>query len=92
MYTPFKNSEEVRELIYDLLGLLAQHGINQVSLGGMMRMLGVPNEQAQAHDEEYFHVTLDAVTDLKDEENFEEHFEEISPGTTLHWAILNRCM
>mgnify|MGYP003344598936 FL=1 len=82
MDTPFESSEDVRTLIYDLLGLLAQHGITRVSLGGVMRMLGVPNEKAKEHDEEYFHVTLDAVTDLRDSD--EEIDEEIPPGTTLH--------
>lgn len=78
MSKPFESYEEIRIVIYDILAVLTQHGINTVSLGGIMRMLGVPSEVAAAHDDEYFHVTVDALSELEDEDI------TIPPGTTIH--------
>jgi hypothetical protein len=43
---------EVRVLIYELMTVMYRHGIREVHVGGMMRMLGVANETARAHDDE----------------------------------------
>ena len=43
---------EVRVLMYELMMVLYQHGIREVHVGGMMRLLGVSNENSQAHDDE----------------------------------------
>lgn len=43
---------EVRMLIYELMTVMYRHGVREVPVGGMMRMLGVSNENAQAHDDE----------------------------------------
>ena len=44
--------QEVRVLMYELMLLLYQHGITEVHVGGMMRLLGVNNESSSAHDDE----------------------------------------
>jgi hypothetical protein len=60
---------EVRVLIYEIMRVMYQHGIREVHVGGMMRMLGVSNEAAQAHDEEVvildekFAKYVDAITE-----------------------------
>jgi hypothetical protein len=69
--------EEVREIMYDILALLHHHGISQVSVGGIMRLLGVPADVAAAHDNEYLHVVS---ADLE----IAEESEIAPPGTTLH--------
>lgn len=44
--------QEARMLMYELMMVLYQHGIREVHVGGMMRLLGVANETAQSHDDE----------------------------------------
>ena len=77
----FENHEKIKVIIYDLLAVLAQHGIDTISLGNIMRVLGVPNSLAEPHDDEYFHVTINTIA----EEEIEEIEDiEIPPGTTFH--------
>jgi hypothetical protein len=40
--------QEVRVLMYELMMVLYQHGIREVHVGGMMRLLGVSNESSSA--------------------------------------------
>ena len=63
--------------MYDILALLHHHGINQVSVGGIMRLLGVPADVAASHDNEYLHVTSEVLETA-------EEVEVAPPGTTLH--------
>jgi hypothetical protein len=44
--------ETVRLAILNLMMVLYDCGINEVHLGGIMRLLGVPNERAAEHDDE----------------------------------------
>jgi len=44
--------ETVRLAILNLMMVLYDCGINEVHLGGIMRLLGVPNERAAQHDDE----------------------------------------
>jgi hypothetical protein len=52
MLDDYEIDAEVRVLIYELMTVMYRHGIREVHVGGMMRMLGVSNENAQAHDDE----------------------------------------
>jgi hypothetical protein len=69
--------EQVREIMYDILFVLHQHGIKIVSVGGIMRLLGVAGDVASAHDDEYLQVTTSEI------EMADDH-EVAPPGTTLH--------
>ena len=44
--------QTVRLTILNLMLVLYDCGINEVHVGGLMRILGVPNEKASAHDNE----------------------------------------
>jgi hypothetical protein len=44
--------QEVRVLMYELMMVLYQHGIREVHVGGMMRLLGVNNASSSDHDDE----------------------------------------
>jgi hypothetical protein len=44
--------QEVRVLMYDLMMVLYQHGIREVHVGGMMRLMGVANDRSAEHDDE----------------------------------------
>jgi hypothetical protein len=43
---------EVRILMYELMMVLYRHGITEIHVGGMMRLLGVNNTSSSAHDDE----------------------------------------
>ena len=69
---------EVRVLIYELMMVMYRHGVREVPVGGMMRMLGVSNENARAHDDEV------VVLDDKFAKYVESITEPRSSGQTLH--------
>jgi hypothetical protein len=48
----FETEAEMRMLIYDLMRVMYQHGIREVNIGGVMRMLGIANDIAEQHDNE----------------------------------------
>jgi len=51
----FDNSDlenEVRVLMYELMMVLYRHGITEVHVGGLMRVLGVNDDSASQHDDE----------------------------------------
>lgn len=69
---------DVRETILAVLWVLHSKGINQVNMGGLLRIMGVPDRVAQRHDNEYIELSLDHDSDnlcLK---------SIIPTGTTLH--------
>lgn len=69
---------EVRLLIYDLMMVMYQHGYREVHVGGIMRMLGVANEAALAHDDEM------VILDDKFAKYVNEITESRSSGRTIH--------
>ena len=75
--------EEVRAIMYEILTILHHHGIDTVTVGGIMRVLGVPPEVAAQHDDEYLHVTND-VAELLDTDSEFDTDETVPPGTTIH--------
>jgi hypothetical protein len=74
--------EALRDTILDVCEVLYQHGYKQACVGAIMRLIGVPPENAQMHDDEIF--ALD--------EKFLEHLAERKimseiqkpPGERLH--------
>ncbi len=69
---------EVRVLIYELMMVMYRHGLREVHVGGMMRMLGIPNEAATAHDDEM------VILDDKFAKYVESITEPRSSDQTLH--------
>ena len=69
---------DIRMLVYELMMVMYQHGLREVHIGGMMRMLGVDNRVASNHDDEV--VVLD--------EKFAKYVNEIteprSSDQTIH--------
>jgi hypothetical protein len=49
--------QQVKELMFDLMLVLYSHGITEVNIGGLMRMLGVKESTAQKHDNEAVELT-----------------------------------
>lgn len=44
--------EHVRTLLIELMLVLQKHGINEIHLGGLLRLLGTSEEKAQESDDE----------------------------------------
>ena len=65
----------VRKLVREMVLLLKSNGISTINIGGILRVLGVPNEVAQTHDEEYMEIVDDSDDQID---------EIIPPGTTFH--------
>lgn len=69
---------EVRVLMYELMLLLYQHGITEIHVGGMMRLLGVNNESSSQHDTEM------VILDDKFAKYVEQITEPRSSDQTIH--------
>jgi hypothetical protein len=73
-----KLDQEARLLIYDLMRVMYRHGYREVHVGGIMRILGVSNEAALAHDDEM------VILDDKFAKYVDEITEPRSSDQTLH--------
>jgi hypothetical protein len=69
---------EVRVLMYELMMVLYRHGITEVHVGGLMRVLGVHDDTASEHDNEM------VVLDDKFAKYVEQITEPRSSGQTIH--------
>jgi len=69
---------EVRVLMYELMMVLYRHGITEVHVGGLMRVLGVNDATASAHDDEM------VVLDDKFAKYVEQITEPRSSDQTIH--------
>lgn len=70
--------QEVRVLMYELMMVLYQHGIREVHVGGMMRLMGVDPDRAAEHDDEM------VILDDKFAKYVESITEPRSSDQTLH--------
>jgi len=70
--------QEVRVLMYELMMVLYQHGITEVHVGGMMRLLGVNNATSSDHDDEM------VILDDKFAKYVREITEPRSSDQTIH--------
>ena len=74
------NEESVKDLVVNLCLVLADFGITEVHVGGLMRLVGIDEELASEHDDE-----LMIITDIKNIVRSQEEKQEVCPpGTTLH--------
>lgn len=63
-----------------LIGILYENGIQEVHLGGMMRLLGVEEDVAKDYDQHRITLTKSFVSTVRE---FEKHQPPPS-GTVLH--------
>jgi hypothetical protein len=74
--------QQVRTLIYDMLVLLYGSGITSVNVGGLLRILGVPNDTAIEHDEHFLEIS--AEIDVQNIDLLGTSTQQVPKGTTLH--------
>lgn len=80
---------EVRDLLMDICEVMARRGYEVVSVGAMMRLVGVGEERCREHDAEYFALDSDfqgmLVQRELDRKNKNKKAPRQSPdGVTLH--------
>lgn len=74
--------ESLRDLIVDLCEVLYNRGYHVVSIGAMMRLMGVDPESASQHDDDYFSLDNDFVELLKNKKS--KVPAKAPSGVTLH--------
>ncbi len=77
------NEEAVKDLVVNICLVLADFGVTEVHVGGLMRLVGIDEELAAEHDDE-----LMVITDIqqlqKQAGETSEIMEVVPPGTTVH--------
>lgn len=74
MLDDYELDQAVKLALLDVMIVLFDHGITEINMGGIMRVLGVPNETAQEYDENIMVLTddfakyVDNLTKLVDDE------------------------
>jgi hypothetical protein len=69
----------VKNLMFDLMLVLYSHGITEVNVGAMMRVLGVKPDEAAKHDDEAVELTQEFAKYVK-----ETRETKRPDNTTLH--------
>jgi hypothetical protein len=74
--------DAVRDLIMDICEVMLRRGYDVVSVGAMMRLVGVTEERAQQHDQEFF--ALDAEFQALIDARKNPPPKKTPAGVTLH--------
>lgn len=73
---------EVRKLVTSICAVLYHHGITEVHVGGLMRIVGIDEENAAKHDDEIMVLGEDFEFEI---EGLDENLElTVPPDTTIH--------
>ena len=71
---------KIKQLMLDLMEVLHNNGIQEVHMGGMMRLLGVEEDVAKEHDQHRIQLTKSFVNTVREFKN-----QQPPPtGTVLH--------
>ena len=77
------NEESVKDLVVNICLVLADFGITEVHVGGLMRLVGIEEELAAEHDDELMVIT--DIQQLQKQAGEETEIIEVAPpGTTVH--------
>jgi hypothetical protein len=71
--------ERVQALLLDLCAVLHSYGYEEISVGALMRMVGVPNDRASNHDDQVLKITQEILAT-----NHAKPGLDRPSGTTLH--------
>lgn len=73
----------IHDIILDLCEVLYCRGFDTASIGAIMRLIGVPEEKAKKHDNEYFALDEEFLShlDLKQKNNLNT---KVPLGVTIH--------
>ena len=71
--------DAVHDLVVDLCAVLYEHGYQQISVGALMRVIGVSAEQASQHDQDVIDLLQHFAKSSPQPKN-----TAVPPGTTFH--------
>jgi len=74
--------QHIRELLIDICAVLYERGYEVVPVGAMMRLIGVNDDRARVHDQEYFALDQSFVALLETRKNPPP--KTTPQGVTLH--------
>jgi len=74
------NQDSIKLMVVNVCLVLADHGITEVHVGSLMRLVGVDENVAAKHDDELMVIT--GIKQLANRNNQTNNV--IPPGTTLH--------
>lgn len=77
------NEEAVRELVVNICWVLTEHGITEIHVGGLMRLVGIDCETASDYDGDVMVIT-DIQQKIKEEGDTSELIETRPADSTLH--------
>ena len=92
----FNSKKEISELLGEndaaaglviaVCATLFDNGVRVIPIGGLMRLLGVPNEKAKVHDDKAFQLTDDFYKQIEEMgfERIEESQLQLPTNKTLH--------
>jgi len=72
----------MRDVMLDVISALYVNGIRQVHMGGMMRLLGLPESIAAQYDEDRMEITQEFAALM--ERNTKASVPAVPEGTTIH--------
>ena len=74
--------EHIRSIMIEIMAVLYKHNIQQVHMGGMLRLLGVEHDLASKHDSEFLELDENFVSILA---RLNKPVPvEVPQGTTFH--------
>lgn len=79
MSDPKELEDSVRDLIVDLCAVLYRHGYQEISMGALMRVIGVSSDRASAHDRQL----IDLHEHFADQKTPHKN-QVVPPGTVFH--------
>ena len=62
----FGNNESISALVVAICATLFDNGVRVIPIGGLMRLLGVPKEKAEKHDDKAFELGDDFYDQLEE--------------------------
>lgn len=74
------DEQQIKNIMLDLCAVLYRHGYKTVSIGAMMRLMGVDPDRALEHDNEYFSLDDEFIKMYQSRINI----EKIPESRTLH--------
>ena len=80
--------DAMRDLILEVCEVMYARGYSEVSVGAMMRLIGVSDEKARAHDQDYFALDEEFVQQMEKKNRNKKTTRKPSTrapaGVTLH--------
>jgi len=72
--------QSVRDIIIEICEVMHRHGFEAVSVGAIMRLMGLPEDRVIEHEDEWFELgpEFDRVMQARRE------LAQVPPDTTLH--------